>query len=133
MRRKFTVSIILGLIALLVARCSDRHKISHLGERKLADYEVCVDSIVIPADTTSLNGNFVMMDSSLMYVDQLYCKIYEFDIRNGELTKTYSGYGQGPNEMINIMFGSVVHPADTSMWIMDASCILSTSDAAEEL
>ena len=112
---------IMGLIGLAAISCSHNPKIPHLGERKLVDSNLQVDSIIIPADTTSLRGNFVMMDSSLMYVDNMYCKIYEFNIKNGELSKTYSGYGQGPNEMINIMYGSVVHPTDTSMWIFDAS------------
>lgn len=102
-------------------RCPGGGNLRHEGERTHLVDSVEMDSIRIDADTTSLQGNFVMMDSSLMFVDQRYCKIYAFSLGNGRLKGAYSGHGQGPNEMTGIQYGSVVHPADTVMWIVNAS------------
>lgn len=109
------------LMGIICVNCAHTPKILHIGERIPTDTRIQIDSISISADSTSMRGNFALMDSSLMFVDNAYCKIFEFNINNGELTQTYSGYGQGPNEMTGIMFGSVVHPSDTSMWIFDSS------------
>ena len=108
-------------MGIFCVNCSHSPKIPHIGERISTDTAIKIDSIHISADSTSLRGNFALMDSSLIFVDNTYCKIFEFNINNGKLAQTYSGYGQGPNEMTGIMFGSVVHPSDTSMWIFDSS------------
>ena len=115
--------LVLLLTGMILAGCSSNENVGrHLGERRLAsDIDIQYDSIVISADSTSLRGNFVMMDSSLVFVDQLYCRIYAFSLADGSLIKTYSGHGQGPNEMNGIMYGSVIHPADTLMLIFDSS------------
>ena len=108
-------------MGIFCVNCSHSPKIPHIGERISTDTAIKIDSIHISADSTSLRGNFALMDSSLIFVDNTYCKLFEFNINNGKLAQTYSGYGQGPNEMTGIMFGSVVHPSDTSMWIFDSS------------
>ncbi len=92
-----------------------------MGNRKPCDVSLEIDSIAANADTTSLRGNFVMLDSTIMFVDQLYCKIFSYDRNEGDLNCTYSGYGQGPNEMTGIMYGAPVNPGDTLMWIFDSS------------
>lgn len=92
-----------------------------MGIRKPCDVGLEIDSVAANADTTSLRGNFVMLDSTIMFVDQLYCKIFSYDLSNGDLNYTYSGYGQGPNEMTGIMYGSPINPVDTLMWIFDSS------------
>lgn len=109
------------ILSLFMTACSQNGQLSHHGQRLNSEGSVELDSIMIDADTTSLRGNFVMMDSSLMFVDQHYCKIYAFSLDNGKLRTAYSGYGRGPNEMMGILYGSVVHPADTAMWIFDSS------------
>ncbi len=118
---KRSIFLLVLIITLIYGGCSRGHKPSHLGERKLTDTELHIDSITIAADSTSYMGNFLMMDSSLFFVDNLQCKIFEFDIKNGQLKQTHSDKGQGPGEMINVMIGSVVHPTDTAMWIFDTS------------
>lgn len=109
------------LVSVLVCSCSRVNNSSHVGDRKLSDVDFKIDSITVSADTTSLRGNFVMLDSIIMFVDQLYCKIYSYDISNGNLKATYSGYGKGANEMVGILYGMPVNPNDTAMWIFDSS------------
>lgn len=106
---------------MLACSCSRVKTASHMGSRKPYNVNLEIDSVAANADTTSLRGNFVMLDSTIMFVDQLYCKIFSYDRINGDLNCTYSGYGQGPNEMVGIMYGTPVNPGDTAMWIFDSS------------
>jgi hypothetical protein len=101
--------------------CSNTEINMHKGDVRVAVKTVQTDSIVINADTTSLRGNFSMADSALLFFDQYSCKIFAFSLNNGNLLSAYSRRGQGPNEMNEIMYGSVVHPADTSIWIFDSA------------
>lgn len=101
--------------------CSHVSTVPHMGHREISDAGIVMDSVVVDADSTSLRGNFVMMDSSLFFVDQLYCRIFEYSFDRGCLSASYSRYGQGPNEMVGIMYGAVVHPSDTAMWVLDSS------------
>ena len=115
-------SILYFIMLTLLAACSHRQNDSlHKGEKNLGDKKIEITQIILPADTTSLRGNFELMDSSLMFIDNMYCRIYEFSLEDGNLKNTYGGYGQGPGEMTGIMYGSVIHPMDTSMWILDSS------------
>lgn len=115
---------IVYIILLLLSVSSCTHNVDndkHLGSVRIGDSKIQLDSIRVPADTTSLRGDFQLMDSSLMFVDMLYCKIYSFSLRDGSLQGVFGGYGQGPNEMIGVLNGAVVHPADTSMYILNSS------------
>lgn len=109
------------MIIIMGACSSNENNIFHKGEKNLSKRKIELSQIVIPADTTSLRGNFEIMDSSLLFIDNMYCKIFKFSIKDGELINTYGGYGQGPGEMTGIMYGSVIHPIDTSMWLLDSS------------
>jgi hypothetical protein len=101
--------------------CSKAENGSHLGEIKKIDKPIQIDSLVINADSTSLRGNFTLVDSTLLFIDQLDCRIFAFSLNDGSLVSTYSGRGQGPNEMVGIMYGHAVNPADTTVWIFDSS------------
>lgn len=109
------------LTLLLTVGCKETAVRKNVGEKNLIVTSLQVDSLEIDADSTSIRGNFVMMDSMLMFVDQLYCKVFPFSLKTGEAEKAWGGIGNGPNEMHGIMFGSTIAPADTSMWIVDSS------------
>ena len=118
------ISIILILsIMILTGACekaSDSSH-SHVGEKSIMITEIQYDSIKIPADSTSIRGNFVLMDTMLLFVDRLYCKIFPFSIYDGKPSRPIGGMGQGPGEMVGVICGSAISPADTLMWILDAS------------
>lgn len=115
-------TIVVSLLSVLfTVACNKATVNNHLGEKEVTITSLQVDSIIIDADSTSLSGNFVLMDSSLMFVDQRYCKIFSYSVLTGREGESYGGFGKGPNEMNGIMFGAPLSPADTSMWIIDSS------------
>lgn len=91
----------------------------HRGEKALGGMTMTLDSMVINADTTSLQGNFVLYDSNIIFLDRLYHKTFLYSCENGELTKAALGHGNGPNEISHAMQISSVSPGDSIMWIVD--------------
>lgn len=112
---------ILVAITLLMATCGRSKTPNHQGYKSLENVVMTLDSITADADSSSLQGNFILLDSTLMFVDRLYCKIFSYSLSTGKLLNTYSGYGQGPNEMTGIMYGSAINPQDSSAWVLNSS------------
>lgn len=116
------ISILFIVMSLLLTVACKRATVrNHIGDKLTVVTDVLYDSIIIDADSTSLSGNFVLMDSSLIFVDQRYCKIFAYSVLNGKQGKSFGGFGKGPNEMTGIMYGASISPADTLMWIIDSS------------
>lgn len=108
-------------ITLLMAACVRSKTPEHRGCKSLEDVVLTLDSIMVNADSTSLQGNFILSDSTLMFIDRRYCKIFSYSLSDGELLDVFSGYGQGPDEMTGIMYGSAINPQDTCAWILNSS------------
>ncbi|MDE6588123.1 MAG: hypothetical protein K2K40_07280 [Paramuribaculum sp.] len=116
------ISIILIVIAMMLTVACDKATVgNHVGKKTLAVTDIQLDSIVISGDSTSFDGHFELIDTSLVFVDRLYCKLFPFSIHTGKPEMPIGGHGRGPNEMIGVISGSVISPADTSMWILDSS------------
>lgn len=108
-------------ISVLLSSCSgEKEHGMHRGEKALGTLTMTLDSMVVNADTTSLQGNFVLADEGLIFIDRGYSKAYIYSPDSGELLKAHLGRGQGPNEVNGAMEGFTVSPADTSVWIMDS-------------
>lgn len=113
---------VIGLLLLLLSgACSKAPESSYRGKKMLQDKKIKIDSLLIDADTTSMRGSFLLLDSSLIFVDQHYCAVYEFAVADGTLNNVYSRRGQGPDDMLGIMYGCKVAPQDTALWIVDSS------------
>ena len=106
---------------MLTVACDKATVSTHEGEKSLAITELKIDSIVINADSTSLRGHFECMDTSLIFVDVLYNRLFPYSIFSGKPGKPFGGLGKGPNEMTGIMYGASISPSDTSMWVLDSS------------
>lgn len=115
------ISAIAAILSLLMTSCSQSKSLDHRGHKSLKDVVLSLDSITFDANSTSLQGNFILMDSTLMFVDRLYCKIFSYSPSTGELLDTYSGFGQGPDEMTGIVYGSTIRPENKTAWIMNSS------------
>lgn len=120
--RMKTVSIFLiATIMMLTVACQRAAVGGHVGEKVLTIANIPVDSIIIHADSTSIRGNLELMDTSLIFVDRLFCKLFPFSIFDGKPGKPIGGLGKGPNEMMGVICGSTLSPRDTIMWILDSS------------
>lgn len=115
------VSAILIVLATLLSVACGRTAGDKAGEKTLAITEIQIDSLVISGDSTSFRGHFEFMDTSLIFVDVLYNKLFPYSIFSGKPGKPFGGLGKGPNEMVGIMYGASISPSDTSMWILDSS------------
>lgn len=115
------ISTVAVILSLLMTACSQSKSLEFRGHKSLKNVMLSLDSITFDANATSQQGNFILMDSSLMFVDRLYCKIFSYSSSTGELLDTFSGYGQGPDEMTGIMYGSAIMPKDRSAWIINSS------------
>ena len=119
--RNISIKLFIVMTMMLTVACEKVAVSNHVGEKTVFITDIKLDSIVINADSTSLRGNFVLMDSSLMFVDQRYCKIFPYSVYTGKLSTPFGGFGQGPNEMNAIMYGASLAPTDSLMWIIDSS------------
>lgn len=106
---------------LLSVACHNATDNSIVGKKEISIRNLKVDSLVISGDSTSFDGHFEFVDTNLLFIDRAYCKIFPFSIYSGQAGKPVGGYGKGPNEMMGIIAGSAIEPADTSMWILDAN------------
>lgn len=114
-------AILIVLATLLSVACNKAKDGDQFGKKELSITDIKVDSLIISGDSTSFSGHFEFMDTNLIFVDRTYCKLFPFSIYTGNPGKPIGGYGKGPNEMMGIIAGSVIEPADTSMWILDAN------------
>ncbi len=119
-RMRRILLIVVAMFVIMVG-CGRSKAPEHKGIKSEKDVVLMLDSIIINADSTSLRGNFMLLDSALMFVDQHYCRVFSYSISDGELIDTFSRYGQGPDEMTGILYGSPINPQDTMAWIMNSS------------
>lgn len=119
MKKLLMFTVAAGLLT--VSACSKTTGSGHDGKKTLVVDEVELDSITINADSTGMYGNFMLMDSSLVFVDITQCKIFAFSLDNGELLNTYSQRGQGPGDMQGVMYGTVIEPDGNRMLIVNSS------------
>lgn len=106
---------------LLSVACHNATDSNIVGKKELSITNIKIDSLIINGDSTSFSGHFEFIDTNLVFVDRAYCKLFPFSIYTGKMGKPIGGYGKGPNEMMGIIAGSTIEPADTSMWILDAN------------
>lgn len=118
------------MCSVMLAGCAKQSTNEHVGDRQLSDRVIAIDSIVVNADTTSLRGNFELNNDELLFVDNLYCKIFAYSIETGELVNTYLGHGGGPNEVASFMFGYNIN-GDNNMLIIDSSSLMYRSNSTE--
>ncbi len=106
---------------LTISACTKTPNSQQVGEKILSVEHLEIDSLIINADSTHMRGNFVIMDSCLVFVDRSLCKIFAYSLENGELINTYSQRGQGPGDMVGILYGSVIEPDATKMLLINSS------------
>lgn len=92
----------------------------HQGQKLLTVSVTDLDSIQVDAMNSSLRGNFFLTDSTIGFVDIMYCKLFTFNT-DGDSAGTYLGRGQGPNELPGVMYGCLIEGDDRTIALIDNS------------
>lgn len=132
MKRNFIIVLTVAF-TVLSQSCTDPKKGSSEQGVKDISYEIAeLDSTEIKADFASGNGNFFMRDSTLVFADMLYCKLFSFGLESGDYKGFSLGKGQGPNELAALMFAYPVQNDLSKVVIIDNNMAMSLYDFATD-
>lgn len=110
MKRKFYWVLVLGCLNYMA--CNDAIfvdeylNIRHDGQNNVEVTKVTLDTILIDASSTSLEGEWHLKDNKLYFIDQALVGVKVFDLE-GQYIAEYIEKGRGPNEILQpILAGS---------------------------
>lgn len=91
-----------------------------------------LDSIEINATASSGLGNFFLADSTLMFADYLYSRIFSYNVESGKFVKTWLDNNNGENPTQALMYACNLSNNPNRIIIIDNSLFLSILDTRKD-
>lgn len=127
-RRDMKHKILYVALLSVLASCNSSDKVEHRGEIKPTMKVVELDSLVVPIDSLSGNGNFFLLDSCIYFADTQVGSIFGFSLKDGHLVSKDLKKGNGHNELPNFMYFYPFRNKPDLWWAVDASYFFYTYD-----
>lgn len=123
MNRKHTptISLLFSIIILMCGCIRTSKCVEHTGEKNLRLNIVDLDTIVIDDDYLSGMYNAFLIDSCIVYTDQLQHTLNFYHLSDGTLNSRRLGYGNGPKELPSILYAQPIKNSINEIIIVDSS------------
>ncbi len=110
------------LMVFFLSGCTrSENSIEHSGEKLLDRSVAWIDTINIGNDEISGRYNLLLMDSCVVFADQMQNSLYFHNLSDGSFVSKRLGYGNGPKELISMMYAHPIKNSDGEILIMDSS------------
>ena len=114
---------LLSLITLFMFSGCGNHTATteHEGKRSICLHVANLDTLQIRNSDMGAAYNNILMDSTIIFADPVQCKLFFYNLSDGTLNDTRLGYGQGPNELISMLYAHPLQNAKDEIIIVDSS------------
>lgn len=122
--KRVSYSTISCLISALLAGCShpaNKAEIKHIGAKTLTHTIESIDTVSIKDDYLSGRYNTFLLDSHIVFADQMQNTLSFYNIDDGALACRRLGYGSGPNELTSMLYAQPIQGSDGEIAIFDSS------------
>lgn len=119
--KQFSVLFILPIFILLAGCSQPQRDIPHSGIKDLNLTIGQIDTISIDDEYLSGQYNAFLFDSCIVFADKMQNTLSFYNLTDGSLRDRRLGYGQGPKELISMLYAQPIQGAEGEIAILDAS------------
>lgn len=106
----------------MLACCNHRQQdTGHEGERRIDRTILAIDSVVINDDNLSDDYCLMLVDSCIVFADVTQNDLHFYNIPDGAFNSRRLGYGNGPKELVGMMYAYPLRNSDGEIIIVDSS------------
>lgn len=106
-----------------VSTYSEYGSIPHYPNTQIKEYKICADTLFLDSSMTSLEGQWLLCDSSLYFLDKYSVGVKQYSL-DGKFISDHITMGRGPNEMLAPAWVSTLDKNDNSFVICDQNSFI---------